>query len=156
MAQAAVRRVSRRPSPWLAAAAVAVAAIAVLGVRVLPLGRDTPPGAAAPAAPGAPVAVTGLVAVKGGPPVPHPNSDIHPVRIPVVVRITGTTLAGRRIARTVSTAGRGRFELRIPPGRYRFTAVLYPGSIPLSQEPHAVFRVRPGEPRAVRILEPVL
>jgi hypothetical protein len=103
------------------------------------------------------LAVAGVVETQGGPAVPNPGSDFHPIRSAQVL-VSGVTLSGRRVHRRMSADRRGRFSLRLVPGSYRFTAVLYLGSIPLSQEPHANVRGRTGQttrPLPVRIVEPV-
>jgi hypothetical protein len=104
------------------------------------------------------VAITGDVLVEGGPvtEVGENRLDLHTMRsVPVLV--TGTTGSGRRVVRRFSADRQGHFNLRLPPGRYTFTAVLYQGGIPLTQEPHATVHIRPGQqqPR-IRIVEPVI
>src|SRR5436305_1306414 len=64
--------------------------------------------------------VAGDVATVGGPAVPAPGSDVHPIRF-ARIRVAGTTAAGRRIVRWLSAGRDGRFRLRLPPGRYTFT-----------------------------------
>jgi hypothetical protein len=41
----------------------------------------------------------------------------------------------------------------LPPGRYTFTAVLYQGAIPLTQEPNVTIRVPSRSQRRVEIVE---
>jgi hypothetical protein len=104
------------------------------------------------------VPVTGLVETQGGPALANPGPDLHPIRSARVL-VSGVTLSGRRVHRRMSADRRGRFTLSLLPGTYRFTAVLYQGAIPLSQEPHTSVRIRVGQtirPLPVSIIEPVL
>jgi hypothetical protein len=105
-----------------------------------------------------PVPVAGIVETQGGPPLANPGPDLHPIRSARVL-VSGVTLSGRRVHRRMSADRRGRFSLSLLPGNYRFTAVLYQGAIPLSQEPHTSVHVRRGQtllPLPVSIIEPVL
>jgi hypothetical protein len=96
--------------------------------------------------------VTGEVVVEGGAAVSNPASDIQPIRsAPVLVR--GITTSGKRVLRRFPADRQGRFGVTLPPGRYTFTAVLYQGSIPLAQEPHATIRVPSRKQRRVEIVE---
>jgi hypothetical protein len=103
------------------------------------------------------VPIAGLVETQGGATVVNPGPDLHPIRSAQVL-VSGVTLSGRRVHRRMSADRRGRFTLRLLPGNYRFTAVLYQGAIPLSQEPHASIHVRRGQllPLTVSIIEPVI
>jgi hypothetical protein len=104
------------------------------------------------------VPIAGVVETQGGPLVVNPGSDLHPIRSAPVL-LSGVTLAGRRVHRQMRADRRGRFSLSLLPGNYRFTAVLYQGAIPLSQEPHASVHVRRGQtplPLTVSIIEPVI
>jgi hypothetical protein len=100
------------------------------------------------------VPVTGQVMVEGGPAVPSSASDIHPITSAPVL-VIGVTTTGKRVLRRFAADRQGRFGLTLPPGRYTFTAVLYQGSIPLAQEPHATVRIRPGRQPRVEIVEQV-
>jgi hypothetical protein len=99
--------------------------------------------------------VTGDVVVEGGPLMLNSAGDIHPIRsAPVLVR--GITTSGTRVLRRFAADRQGRFGVTLPPGRYTFTAVLYQGSIPLAQEPHATIRVPSRNQRRVEIVEQVV
>ncbi len=103
------------------------------------------------------VAITGEALVEGGPlnVVGSNRLDLHAMRsVPVLV--TGITGQGQRVVRRFSADRQGRFTLTLPPGRYTFTAVLYQGGIPLTQEPHTTVHIRPGQQPRIRIVEPVL
>jgi len=95
--------------------------------------------------------VTGDVLVEGGAPRGS-DSDIQPIRSAPML-VTGQTASGRRVARRFWAGRRGHFRLKLPPGTYTVTAVLYQGSIPLAQEPHATVHVRAGKEPHVRILQ---
>jgi len=98
--------------------------------------------------------VTGEVLVEGGPAVSNSASDMHPIRsAPVLVR--GSTTSGKRVLRRFPADRQGRFGVTLPPGRYTFTAVIYQGSIPLAQEPHATVHLRSGDHTRVEIVEQV-
>jgi hypothetical protein len=100
------------------------------------------------------VPITGEVVVVGGPAVSNSAAGIHPIRsAPILVR--GSTTSGKRVLRRFAADRQGRFGLTLPPGRYTFTAVLYQGSIPLAQEPHAAIHVRLGNQPRVEIVEQV-
>ncbi len=101
------------------------------------------------------VAITGDVVVSGGATFSTAASPSHPIRsAPLLVR--GLTGSGRRLVRHFAAGRDGRFALVLPPGTYTFTAVLYQGAIPLSQEPHATVRIRPGGHPHIRITQIVL
>jgi hypothetical protein len=104
------------------------------------------------------IPVDGVVETQGGATVVNPGGpDLHPIRSAQVL-VSGVNLSGRRLHRRMSADRRGRFTLRLPPGNYRFTAVLYQGAIPLSQEPHTSVHVPRGQtllPLTVSIIEPV-
>jgi hypothetical protein len=104
------------------------------------------------------VPIAGVVETQGGPLVVNPGSDLHPIRSAQVL-VSGFTLSGRRVHRLMSADHRGRFTLGLLPGSYRFTAVLYQGAIPLSQEPHTNVQVPRGQTPltlTVSIIEPVI
>jgi hypothetical protein len=133
----------------IGAAVLAVAAaIALIGWHHSSGSRATPTAV---------VPVAGIVETQGGPPLANPGPDLHPIRSARVL-VSGFTLSGRRVHRRMSADRRGRFSLGLLPGNYRFTAVLYQRSIPLSQEPHTSVHVRRGQtllPLTVSIIEPV-
>ncbi len=70
--------------------------------------------------------------------------------------VRGVTDSGRRIVRRFAAGRDGRFALVLPPGTYTFTAVLYQAAIPLSHEPHATARVRPGRHPHIHITQIVV
>lgn len=70
--------------------------------------------------------------------------------------VRGVTGSGRRVVRRFTAGRDGRFTLVRPPGAYTFTAVVYQGAIPLSQEPHQTARVRPGQHPHIHIEEVVV
>jgi hypothetical protein len=114
-------------------------------------------GGPAPATPVTLVPVDGVVETQGGPPLANPGPDLHPIRSAQVL-VSGIAVSGRRVHRRMIADRRGRFSLSLLPGSYRFTAVLYQGAIPLSQEPHTSVRIRVGQttrPLPVSIIEPV-
>jgi hypothetical protein len=101
------------------------------------------------------VPVTGRVVTTGGVTSITGTSPVEPIRsAPMQVR--GYTGSGRRIVRRFAAGRDGRFALVLPPGTYTFTAVIYQGAIPLSQEPHETARVRPGQHPRVHITQTVL
>jgi hypothetical protein len=101
------------------------------------------------------VAITGDVVVSGGAAVVSSAAPTDPIRsAPMLVR--GVTASGRHLVRRFSADHDGRFVLVLPPGTYTFTAVLYQGAIPLSQEPHQTARVRPGQHAHIHITEVVV
>jgi hypothetical protein len=100
------------------------------------------------------VPITGVVVTEGGTEVPKGGSDIHPIRSAPLL-VAGVTATGKRLVRRFSADRHGRFAVRLPPGRYTFTAVIYQGSIPLGREPHATVRIRAGAHPRIRILEHV-
>jgi hypothetical protein len=134
---------------------VAVAALVIVIVAVLAIfgwseWRHT---TGTPAVSTAPAAVSGVVVYEGGPPPPPGSnqSDIHPVpSAPLVVK--GTTAAGIRLLRHLSTDSHGRFTLNLPPGVYTVTAVIFgPASRSLATQPHAKVIVRRGHPVRIQI-----
>jgi hypothetical protein len=105
------------------------------------------------------IPVAGVVEMQGGATVVNSGGpDLHPIRSAQVL-VSGVTLSGRRLHRQMSADRRGRFTLRLLPGDYRFTAVLFQGAVPFSQEPHTIVHVRRGQtllPLTVSIIEPVI
>ena len=91
--------------------------------------------------------VTGVVVTEGGPPVVGGGSDARAVPTAPLL-ITGTTSAGKRLVLRTTTDGSGRFHLRLPPGRYRVAAEIFPGA---AVQPHRVIVVREGRPLNIRI-----
>jgi hypothetical protein len=99
--------------------------------------------------------VTGEVVVEGGAELLNSAGGRHPIRSAPVL-VVGITTSGKRVVRRFAADRQGRFGLTLPPGRYTFTAVLYQGSIPLAQEPHATIRVPSRNQRRVEIVEQVV
>jgi hypothetical protein len=93
--------------------------------------------------------VSGVVVREGGP-VLQPPGGVPQGYAPLVV--TGTTTAGIRLVRHLSTDGHGRFALKLPPGVYTVTARIFgPPTRALASEPHAKVTVRRGQPVHVHI-----
>jgi hypothetical protein len=90
--------------------------------------------------------VSGVVSWEGGPAVPV-GSPPRVVKHALLV-VSGTTLAGLNITRHATTNGLGRFQLRLPPGRYVITARVF-GS------PHSTIVVKRGQPIQLHIVEQV-
>jgi hypothetical protein len=136
-----------------AAAVVVIAAIAGL------ISWHHSPRSPAKSARAGLIPIAGVVETRGGATVVNPGGlDVHPIRSAQVL-VSGITLSGRRVRRLMSADHRGRFTLGLLPGNYRFTAVLYQGAIPLSQEPHASVHVGRWHtllPLRVSIIEPVV
>jgi hypothetical protein len=114
--------------------------------------HSTEPTAPRAAGPTAVAVVTGDVVVEGGLTQVSGGSDIQPVRSAPML-VTGFTTSGRRVARRFTADREGHFRLKLLPGRYTVTAVLYQGSIPLAQEPHATVHVRAGQQPHIQILQ---
>ena len=133
-----------------AAACAGVLAAAAGALWLTSRSVPAPSGASATA-----VAITGDVVVSGGATVVRSAAPTHPIRsAPMLVR--GVTGSGRRVVRRFTAGRDGRFTLVRPPGTYTFTAVVYQGAIPLSQEPHQTARVRPGQHPHIHIEEVVV
>jgi hypothetical protein len=86
----------------IGAAALAVAA--AIGL----IGWHHSSGSPATTTRAAVVPVAGVVETQGGPPVPNPGSDLHPIRSAQVL-VSGLTLSGRRVHRRMSADRHGRF-----------------------------------------------
>ena len=136
---------------WAPTAAVVTIVLAVGGGLAWFGWNSTKPGAPRVASPAASAIVTGDVAVEGGA-TQLSGSDIQPIRSAPML-VTGFTTPGRRVARRFTADRRGHFTLKLPPGRYTVTAVLYQGSIPLGQEPHTTVHVRAGQQPHIQILQ---
>jgi hypothetical protein len=119
-------------------AVVATALVAILAWAAFHHPATSPPATAAAAG------VSGVVVIEGG-----PLPGVRAVRwAPLVVE--GTTAAGPRLMRHRMTDGKGRFTLRLPPGRYTVTAVIFGGEA-LGSQPHSKVLVTRGQPVRVRI-----
>jgi hypothetical protein len=99
------------------------------------------------------VPITGAVVTEGGTQIQGAGS--RPIRSAPML-VAGVTTSGRRIVRRFTADRQGHFQLKLPPGRYTFTAVIYQGAIPLAQEPHATAHIRPGQQPHIRIVESVV
>lgn len=91
--------------------------------------------------------VTGFLGTDSG-----PGASFHPSRF-VAVLVAGETAAGTHLVRHLRTNGRGRFAVKLPPGRYRLTGLAFAASgLPLKAQPQATISVRRGHPVHVRIV----
>lgn len=117
--------------------------------------HSTKPAAPRGDGPTAVAIVTGDVLVEGGLPQAPGGSDIHPIRSAPML-VAGFTPSGRRVARRFTADREGHFDLKLLPGRYTVTAVLYQGSIPLAQEPHATVHVWAGQQPEIQIVQHAL
>ena len=104
------------------------------------------------AGPSAVAVVSGDVVVEGGLTQVAGESDIRPIRSAPML-VTGFTASGGRVARRFTADREGHFHLKLLPGGYTVTAVLYQGAIPLAQEPHATVHVRARQQPYIRILQ---
>jgi hypothetical protein len=94
-----------------------------------------------------PIAVSGVAVISGGP----LNSVYKQSNSALVV--TGTTTAGVRLVRHLTTDSRGHFMLRLPAGVYTVTALLFgPANRSLASQPHAKVRVSHDHPVHVKII----
>lgn len=93
--------------------------------------------------------VSGLVGIDGGGQTASNGgvAELRTVKAAPVV-ITGRTSAGRRLVHRLTTDARGRFRLRLPAGRYRITARIFPVA---PVQPHRIVVVIAGRTVAVTI-----
>src|SRR6185312_4518235 len=149
---------------WIGSGARGVRRTAVVAALVLAVGggfawfgwHSTERTATPQRASSTSVVVTGDVVVEGvvvGGGVQAPRSVIPIRSAPMLV--PGFTASGRRVARRLEVDRHGHFRLKLVPGRYTFTVVIYQGSTSLAHEPHATVRVRSGHPARVRITQHV-
>lgn len=129
-------------------AVVALALLAAVGWSAWRHSAGRPPVVAAP------TAVSGVVEIEGGPPPPPGQSDVHPISSPLVV--TGETAAGARLVRHLSADSHGRFAVKLPPGIYTVTALIFGSTTrSLASQPHAKVTVKRGHPVRVRIVSQI-
>jgi hypothetical protein len=91
--------------------------------------------------------VAGVVVTEGGPPSVGGGSGIR-AEPAAPLLITGTTSAGKRLVLRTITDDAGRFHLKLPPGRYRVAAEIFPVA---PVQPHRMIVVREGRPLNIRI-----
>jgi hypothetical protein len=96
--------------------------------------------------------VAGQVVVSGGVQFPHHKKPLPATNTPFwFVAIPAT---GRMLVQHVKTDGDGRFQLALPPGRYRVGGT-FTASEPLAQAARKVMVVRAGRVVHVRLTESV-
>ena len=126
-------------------AVIVVAAVAVLASGCLGSSSSGSSGTTAAAATYG-IVVCVVAAEQGGHRLGEDAAELDPVPATDVL-ITGRTTAGARVVRRSRTDANGDFRLRLPTGRYTFSAKVGPSKTVLRRRA----RVRPGETTTVWI-----
>lgn len=96
--------------------------------------------------------VAGRVVLSGGVQFPGTTKTLPATNTPFTFVAVPAT--GRMIARRITTDAHGRFDLRLPPGRYRVGAT-FTDSEPVAEAARKVVLVRAGRVVHVRLTESV-
>ncbi len=96
--------------------------------------------------------VSGVVIIHSAPPAFGLQREVTRMSHAQVL-VSGRTTAGKTVHRRLRTDAVGRFNLRLMPGRYRFTIPVFKRPLPPGlSEPHRVVTVEPGHTVGTRVV----